>query len=107
MGSFFLVFMYLSSTEPKTKFTNDKAIQTVILAGSYLGAMLLAGNKIKVIQTSPVNPAIALATLIFGIEEFGEGLKSIWIFCVVSFGGAILALVFFKKIYQTTVEAVD
>lgn len=26
MGSFFLVFMYLSSTEPKTKFTNDKAI---------------------------------------------------------------------------------
>ena len=26
MGSFFLVFMYLSSTEPKTKFTTDKAV---------------------------------------------------------------------------------
>ena len=46
MGSFFLVFMYLCSTEQKTKFTNDAAIQTIILAGSYLGAMLLAGTKI-------------------------------------------------------------
>ena len=107
MGSFFLVFMYLSSTEPKTKFTNDKAIQTVILAGSYLGAMLLAGNKIKILHSSPVNPAIALATLIFNLKNFGENLKSIWIFCVVSFGGSVLALLFFKKIYQTTVEAVD
>jgi len=49
MGAFFLVFMYLSSTEPKTKFTNDKAVQTIILAGSYLGSMLLAGNKIQVL----------------------------------------------------------
>jgi len=107
MGSFFLVFMYLSSTEPKTKFTNDKAIQTVILAGSYLGAMLLAGNKIKILHSSPVNPAIALATLIFNIKNIGDNIKSIWIFCVVSFGGSVLALLFFKKIYQTTVEAVD
>lgn len=47
MGSFFLVFMYLSSTEEKTKFTKDSAVQTIILAGSYLGAMFLAGTKIE------------------------------------------------------------
>ena len=46
MGSFFLVFMYLSSTDKKTKFTSDAAIQTIILAGSYLGAMLLAGSQL-------------------------------------------------------------
>jgi len=45
-GSFFLVFMYLSSTEEKTKFTKDAAIQTIILAGSYMGAMILAGTKL-------------------------------------------------------------
>jgi len=48
-GSFFLVFMYLSSTEEKTKFTKDAAIQTIILAGSYLGAMMLAGTKLTVL----------------------------------------------------------
>jgi len=47
LGSFFLVFMYLSSTEEKTKFTKDSAVQTIILAGSYLGAMFLAGTKIE------------------------------------------------------------
>ena len=49
MGSFFLVFMYLCSTDPKTKFTSDAAIQTIILSGSYMGAMLLAGTKIAVL----------------------------------------------------------
>jgi len=69
--------------------------------------MLLAGNKIPVIHSSPVNPAIAMASLLFTLGNIGENIKSIWIFCVVSFGGSVLALLFFKKIYQTTVEAVD
>ena len=107
MGSFFLVFMYLSSTEQKTKFTNDKAIQTVILAGSYLAAMLLAGNKISILHSSPVNPAIAIATVIFNLSKLGDNIRSVLIFCIVSFGGSILALIFFRKIYQSTVEAVD
>ena len=63
MGSFFLVFMYLSSTEEKTKFTKDAAVQTIILAGSYLGAMLLAGIKLDILRASPVNPAIAFAII--------------------------------------------
>jgi len=105
MGSFFLVFMYLSSTEEKTKFTKDSAVQTLILAGSYLGAMLLAGNKIPILRTSPVNPAIAFATYWFNMS--GRAFASLWIFCGVSCGGSLLALVFFRKIYQTTVEAVE
>ena len=65
MGSFFLVFMYLTSTEEKTKFTNDAAIQTIILAGSYLGAMLIAGVKLDKLDASPVNPAIAIVFVFF------------------------------------------
>lgn len=107
MGAFFLVFMYLSSTEPKTKFTDDKAVQTIILAGSYLGSMLLAGNKIKILQTSPVNPAIALSVLLFNLGNLGKNLASIWIYCGISFAGGLVALLFFKKVYQTTVDAVD
>ena len=106
MGSFFLVFMYLSSTEPKTKFTDDKAVQTIILAGSYLGSMLLAGNKIAILQTSPVNPAIALSVLIFNLSD-PKNFACIWIYTGISCLGGLVALVFFKKVYQTTVEAVD
>lgn len=62
-GAFFLVFMYLSSTEEKTKFTKDAAVQTIILAGSYMGAMMLAGTKLYVLQASPVNPAVVLAVM--------------------------------------------
>ena len=97
MGSFFLVFMYLSSTEEKTQFTKDAAVQTIILAGSYLGAMLLAGIKLKIVHASPVNPAIAFAVLFWNPKE------SHWatapIFVITSFGGSALALIFFRFVY--------
>ena len=89
--------MYLSSTEPKTKFTKDSAVQTIILAGSYLGAMLLAGNKIPDLQASPVNPTVAFAILLF--NSTGAGWGSTWIFMVFPLVGSILATIFFKKIY--------
>ena len=100
MGSFFLVFMYLSSTEEKTKFTKDKAVQTIILAGSYMGAMLIAGVKLTVLRASPVNPAIAFAIVFFNL---GNGVfKSIWIFFVGSLLGSVLSLIFFEFVYKTT-----
>lgn len=100
MGAFFLVFMYLSSTEEKTKFTKDKAIQTIILAGSYFGAMLIAGVKLSVLRASPVNPAIAFA---LGFSNVGAGsLKSLWIFIAGSLLGAVLSLAFFEFVYKTT-----
>lgn len=64
MGSFFLVFMYLSSTDAKTKFTKDAAIQTIILSGSYLGAMVLAGRELDPVKISPVNPAVAFGVFL-------------------------------------------
>jgi glycerol uptake facilitator-like aquaporin len=101
MGSFFLVFMYLSSTDPKTKFTKDAAIQTIILSGSYLGAMLLAGTKLHGIKLSPVNPAVALGIFIFnGLD--GRNIISLVIFLSAPIGGSFLALLFFRFIYQKT-----
>ena len=45
-GSFMMVFMYLCSTEDNTKFTKDSVVQTMILASSYLAAMMLAGSNV-------------------------------------------------------------
>ena len=61
-----VVFMYLCSTEDKTKFTKNAVLQTIVLACAYYSAMLLGGQNVKGIKLSPVNPAIALAmTFIF------------------------------------------
>jgi len=106
MGSFFLVFMYLSSTDVKTKFTNDAAIQTVILSGSYLGAMLLAGYKFYKLKASPVNPAIAFGVvLIHGLSS--KNLKSLLVLLTAPVGGAFLALFFFRYVYQTTTATME
>ena len=100
LGAFFLVFMYLSSTEEKTKFTKDKAIQTIILAGSYFGAMLIAGVKLTTLRASPVNPAIAFAITFSNLKS--GAFKSIWIFIAGSLLGSVLSLVFFEFVYKTT-----
>lgn len=105
LGSFFLVFMYLSSTDEKTKFTKDAAIQTIILAGSYLGAMLLAGTKLAVLKASPVNPAIALAIIV--TNSSSENWRTFYVFVGTSFIGSFLALIFFRFIYKKTTETMD
>ena len=99
LGAFFLVFMYLSSTEEKTKFTKDKAVQTIILAGSYLGAMLIAGVKLTKLRASPVNPAIAL---MISFANGWDAIKSSWIFVTGSLLGSVLSLIFFEFVYKTT-----
>ncbi len=106
MGSFFLVFMYLSSTDPKTKFTKDAAIQTIILSGSYLGSMLLAGTKLKILHASPVNPAIAFG--VFLLHAFNtSNMKTLLIFLTAPMGGSFLALIFFRYVYKTTTETLE
>ena len=105
LGSFFLVFMYLSSTDEKTKFTKDAAVQTIILAGSYLGAMLLAGNKIAELHASPVNPAIAFLIVFF--NPSANNWKSLYIFAFGGFLGSFLSLFFFRFVYQKTQQAID
>jgi glycerol uptake facilitator-like aquaporin len=105
LGAFFLVFMYLCSTDEKTKFTKDSAIQTIILAGSQLGAMLLAGTKLPVIRASPVNPAISFGIIL--INPSAANWKTFWVFMGGPFIGSLLALIFFRFVYKKTTESID
>ena len=104
-GSFILVFMYLLSTEPKTKFTKDHLLQTIVLAGSYLAAMNFAGSYVELIFISPVNPAIAITLILFNSSTLGW--KSFWIFTMLGFIGSLLAYLFFRFIYVKTIEISD
>jgi len=101
-----MVFMYLCSTEEKTKFTKDSVVQTMILASSYLAAMMLAGSNVTDIRLSPVNPAVA-----FGMQlcyNFGklEGWGKLPIFTAGGFGGSFAAYLFFTCIYKKTADAI-
>ena len=102
LGAFIMVFMYLCSTEEKTKFTKDSVIQTMILAASYLAAMKMSGANVESYALSPVNPAVALGMLLTFYPGQAEGWKSIWIFLIFGFIGSFLAFLFFRFVYKTT-----
>lgn len=61
IGAFFVTFLYLTQTEQKTKLSQDAAITTLIMASSYLAAMLMVSGPDNTI--SPLNPAIAFGTM--------------------------------------------
>lgn len=100
-GSFILVFMYLCSTEEKTKFSKDSVLQTMVLSGSYLAAMVFAGSYVDLIHVSPVNPAIALTMLLFNSSK--ASWSSCWIYEFLGFVGSALAFIFFRFVYMKTV----
>jgi len=62
IGSFFLAFLYLTQTENKTKISNDPAITTLIIASSYLAAMLMVSGPNEYL--TPLNPAVAFGAII-------------------------------------------
>ena len=107
LGSFLMVFMYLCSTEEKTKFTKDSVVQTMILAASYLAAMKLSGSNVEIFNLSPVNPAVAFGALLTFNPGQKEGWRSIWIFLIFGFIGSLAAFMFFRFVYKTTAETID
>lgn len=58
LGSFFVAFLYLTQTEAKTKLSQDPAITTLIIAASYIAALLMASGPEDYLAC--LNPAIAV-----------------------------------------------
>jgi len=101
IGSFILVFMYLTQTETSTKLSNDPAITTGIVASSYVVAMLIGvGANVGV---SPQNFAIALG--IISMQTFqgtiGSGSTNwTWIYLVFPWVGALAAVFLYECIFK-------
>lgn len=45
MGTFFFVFMFMLSTDPKTAFSKDKVVNCFIIASAYISGRLIAGGS--------------------------------------------------------------
>lgn len=73
-----------------------------------MGAMLIAGVKLNILDASPVNPAIAIAFLFFnGTEGVGDFFTTFIIFGAMSLVGSVLALIFFRFVYKKTQETME
>ena len=78
----------------------------MILASSYLSAMLISGSNVTGLPLSPVNPAVA-AFMTITYNNSVEGWKAIWIFLIFGFLGSLLAFIFFRFIYKVTAETME
>lgn len=62
LGSFLVVFFYLTQSEAKTVFSREKAINCFIIASAYIGARAMTNGHKITLSGAVLNPAIGLGT---------------------------------------------
>jgi glycerol uptake facilitator-like aquaporin len=105
VGSFCFVFFYISQTESKTVISSIETIHCFVLSASYIAARTIVCGNATRISTYPaiLNPSFAIGIQIASwFTDFGEALKWIWLYPVMPFAGAVLAIVFFEFVYKKT-----
>lgn len=109
LGSFFLVFMYLTQTEESTKFSKDSSITTLVTAASYTAARAMTvGPFVGSVATAYLNPAVSLfTTFVMTFEKIPEGIEYVWIYVPMPFVGAICAVLFHELIYKKSKESIQ
>lgn len=103
--TFIFVFFFMTNTDEKLAFSNEKAINCFILAASYVGARaMFAGNSFGVTTYGAVcNPAIALGIQLASVLNLGfEAWNSIYLYPTVPFGAAFLSVLFYELVYKKT-----
>jgi glycerol uptake facilitator-like aquaporin len=108
VGSFILVFCYLTQTEEKYKLSNDPAITTMIISGAYVVAMWL-GFVFPFRTISPLNPAIALAviTMITFHGDMNTQLSWSWIYLVFGWAGSLLAVALYEFGFKKATDVAE
>lgn len=102
LGTFIVVFFYLTQTEEKTVLSKEKAITCFIIASSYIGARAMcAGNHIT-LSGACLNPGIAIGTSFTQLYIGGDGIKWIWLYGGLPFAGAVIAVLFYEFIFKKT-----
>jgi len=104
MGSFIIVFMFMTQTAKITSFTEDIAISMFIIAGSYEAGALIVNQSVEGYGNASGNPAIdggLFFTMIF--KSGGKAFANSWLFIIVPFGGAVLAVIFNELLYKKSI----
>jgi len=106
IGAFFVTFLYLTQTEEKTKLSSDPAITTLIIASSYMAAMLMVSGPDNII--TPLNPAIAFGTI---FQQFfhadADAFSRFYISLPFPMLGGVAAVAFHELIYKRVSETIQ
>lgn len=94
-------------TDKKTQFSKDRVVNCLIISSSYVSARLMSGGRLvtrlrttKQSYCGPLlNPALAMGQMIVSFD-----FKYIWIYFLMPFGGAALALIFYEYIFVRSQE---
>lgn len=103
LGSFCLVFFFLSQTEEKTVISHIETIHCFVLAAAYIAARgIVCGNTATLSNYAAIlNPAIAIGIFLASwFNDIGDAFKWVWLYPTVPFLGAILAVIFFEFVYK-------
>lgn len=103
LGSFIVVFFYISQTEEKTVFSQEKVITCFIIAASYISARSMCAANAVTKSGSVLNPAIAIGTILTMLFSGDvEGIKWIWLYGAFPLLGAIVAVIFHEFVFKKT-----
>lgn len=106
IGAFFVTFLYLTQTEDKTKLSNDPAITTLIIAASYLAAMLMVCGPDDYL--TPLNPALALGTMFQQVYQGdASAFKAIYVYIPFPMIGGLIAVAFHEFVYKRISETIQ
>jgi len=105
LTTFIYVFFFMTCTDDKLLFSNEKAINCFILASSYVGArsMFVGQSHIATTYGAVANPAMALGIMMSTLINNGlSAWSAIYIYPLVPFGGSFLAVLFYELVYKKT-----
>ena len=102
LGSLLFIFIFLTQTDSFTRFSNDLAIWSLVVAASYSSALSYASIRIA----RSLNPAYALALELTAFIDNKPGFtfKYAWVYLIFSFVGALIAIAFYEYVYKNALE---
>jgi glycerol uptake facilitator-like aquaporin len=96
-GTFLFVLFFMISTDKKTRYSNDKVMNSLVISASYMSACVFSGGPDVTHENPLLNPSIAMAMSIFGGSfEHPQ-------YIVFPFFGALIAIIFYEAIFVKTI----
>lgn len=101
IGTFVFCLFFMISTDKKTQYSDQKALNCLVIASSYVGSTMLAGGACVTLKEPILNPFIAFGLCLWsGVWTYPQ-----YIFAPL--GGAILSLVFYEMVFVKTLEYLE
>lgn len=112
LGSFLLVFVYLTQTEQGYKLSQDPAITTMIISGCYVIGMYIGFTlSSPMMIVSSLNPAVSLGMIVAVVFKPGRGIQNsgmawAWIYLVFPWLGSIIAVIVYEFLFKKAQDVV-